>query len=130
MWKLILPYSIVQPILLRFRHETVKRVDVDGKGLINRYVLDLPIPSPDEGNSFLVREEKSRKKRLCTGDSLNGTLRFLLCDVTLSPEEATAASSQDPNILNRRRVHLEANALDICCFAVVRRCKCRSDLHE
>ena len=75
------------------------------------YVLDLPIPSPDERNSFLVREEKSRKKRLCTGDSLNGTLRFLLCDVTLSPEEATAASSQDPNILYRRMAYLEANAL-------------------
>ena len=130
MWKLILPYSIVQPILLRFRHETVKRVDEDGKGLINMYALDLPIPSPDESNYILLREEKRRKKRLCTGDSLNGTLMFLLCDVTLSPEEATAASSQDPNILNRRRVHLEANALDSCCFAVVRSCKCRSDLHE
>ena len=113
MWKLILPYSIVQPILLRFRHETVKRVDVDGKGLINRYVLDLPIPSPDERNYTLLREEKRRKKRLCTVDSLNGTLRFLLCAVTLSPEEATAVSSQDPNILNRRRVHLEANALTV-----------------
>ena len=126
----ISPYSIVQPILLRFWHVTIRRVDVEGKGLIYRYVLDLPIPSPDERNSFLVREEKSRKKRLCTVDSLNGTLRFLLCDVTLSPEEATAASSQDPNILNRRRVHLEANALDSCCFAVVRSCKCRSDFHE
>ena len=38
-------------------------------------------------------------------------LRFLLCDVTLSPEEATAASSQDPNILYRRMAYLEANAL-------------------
>ena len=111
MWKLILPYSIVQPILLRFRHETIKRVNEEGKGLINRYVLYLPIPSPDESNSLLVREEKSRKKRLCTVDSLNGTLRFLLCDVTLSPEEATAASSQDPNILYRRMAYLEANAL-------------------
>ena len=111
MWKLILPYSIVQPILLRFRHETIKRVDVDGKGLINRYVLDLPIPFPDESNYILLREEKRNKKRLCTGDSLNGTLRFLPCDVTLSPEEATAASSQDPNILYRRMAHLEANAL-------------------
>ena len=112
MWKLILPYSIVQPILLRFRHETVKRVDVDGKGLINRYVLDLPIPSPDESNYTLLREEKRKKpKRLCTGDSLNGTLRFLPCDVTLSPADATAASSKDPNILYRSMAYLEANAL-------------------
>ena len=130
MWKLILPYSIVQPILLRFRHETIRRVDEEGKGLMNRYLLDLPIPSPDENNYILLREEKRRRKRLCTGELFNGTLKVLPCDVTLSPEEATAASSQDPNILNRRRVHLEANALDICCFAVVRRCKCRSDLHE
>ena len=111
MWKLILPYSIVQPILLRFRHETVKRVDEDGKGLINMYALDLPIPSPDESNYILLREEKRRKKRLCTGEKCNGLLKVLPCDVTLSPAEATAVSSQDPNILYRRMAHLEANAL-------------------
>ena len=111
MWKLILPYSIFQPILLRFRHETVKRVDVDGKGLINRYVLDLPIPSPDESNYILLREEKRRRKRLCTGELFNGTLKVLPCDVTLSPADATAASSKDPNILYRSMAYLEKNAL-------------------
>ena len=111
MWKLILPYSIVQPILLRFRHETVKRVDEDGKGLINMYALDLPIPSPDESNYTLLREEKKGKKRLCTGEKLNGLLKVLPCDVTLLPAEATAVSSQDPNILYRSLAHLEANAV-------------------
>ena len=111
MWKLILPYSIVQPILLRFRHETVKRVDEDGKGLINMYALDLPIPSPDESNYILLREEKRRKKRLCTGEKCNGLLKVLPCDVTLSPAEATAVSSQDPNILYRSLAHLEKYAV-------------------
>ena len=111
MWKLVLPYSIVQPILLRFRHETIFRFDDNGKGLINQYVLNLPIPSDGERNYTLLRAERMRDpKRHCTGDFLEGTLRVVLCDVTLSPEVATEASSQDPNILYRRLPYLESNA--------------------
>ena len=72
MWKLILPYSIVQPILLRFRHETVKRVDVDGKGLINRYVLDLPIPSPDESITFCYGKRKEEGSAFALENCLMG----------------------------------------------------------
>ena len=111
MWKLVLPYSIVQPILLRFRHQTISRQDEDGNGLINRYVLYLPIPSADERNYMLLREQRRRRrKRQCTGDSLEGTLRVLPCDVTLSPEQATAASSQDPTFLYHTMRDLENNA--------------------
>ena len=111
MWKLVLPYSIVQPILLRFRHQTIYRFDENGKGLINQYLLNLPISSNGERYDTVLRAERMKgAKRNCTGDFYEGTLRVALCDVTLSPEEATEASSQDPNILYRRLPYLESNA--------------------
>ena len=115
MWKLILPYSIVQPILLRFRHDTLYRVDDYGAGLINQYLLNLPISSNGVRYDTLLREERlqervNRAKRICTGDFFEGTLRVSLCDVTLLPEEAPEAQSKDPKSFYHSLPFLRDNA--------------------